>query len=92
LSKISSTEARDTGLRLVVPLKITSIIDSPRNSDAFDSPSTQRTASIMFDLPQPFGPTTPTSCPGKATAVGSTKDLKPESLSLVRRMQVMAKA
>jgi hypothetical protein len=36
-------------------------MDSPRNSDAFDSPSTQRTASMMFDLPQPFGPTTPTN-------------------------------
>src|SRR5690606_37032568 len=87
LSKISSTDARDTGFLLVEPLKITSIIDSPRNSEAFDSPSTQRTASMMFDLPQPFGPTTPTSCPGRDTVVGSTKDLKPASLSLVRRMR-----
>jgi hypothetical protein len=30
---------------------------------ALDSPSTQRTASMMLDLPQPLGPTTPTSWP-----------------------------
>jgi hypothetical protein len=53
-------------LALPEPLKITSCIDSPRNSEAFDSPSTQRTESITLDLPQPFGPTTPTSCPGSA--------------------------
>jgi hypothetical protein len=33
----------------------------------------------MFDFPQPLGPTTPTSCPGTFTVVGSTKDLKPAS-------------
>ncbi len=56
MSKTSSTLARLAGLRLPEPLKITSCIDSPRSSLAFDSPSTQRTASMMFDLPQPFGP------------------------------------
>jgi len=61
LSNTSSTEARPAGLRWVEPLKMTSCIDSPRSSEAFDSPSTQRTASMMFDLPQPLGPTTPTS-------------------------------
>jgi hypothetical protein len=35
LSKTSSTAARDTGLRVPEPLKITSCIDSPRNSEAF---------------------------------------------------------
>jgi hypothetical protein len=39
----------------------------------------------MFDLPQPFGPTTPTSCPGSTKLVGSAKDLKPESLMELRR-------
>ena len=87
LSKTSSTAARDTGLRPPEPLKMTSCIDSPRNSEALDSPSTQRTASITFDLPHPFGPTTPTSCPGREIVVGSTKDLKPASLSFVRRMK-----
>src|SRR5437867_11828521 len=85
LSKISSTEARPTGLRSPAPLKMTSCIDSPRRAEAFDSPSTQRTASMTFDLPQPLGPTMPTSCPGVAIDVGSTNDLKPESLICVSR-------
>jgi hypothetical protein len=85
LSNTSSTLARPAGLRTVVPLKMTSCIDSPRSSLARDSPSTQRTASMMLDLPQPLGPTTPTSCPGSTKLVGSAKDLKPESLMELRR-------
>src|SRR3954467_15412430 len=85
LSKCSSTDARPTGLRSPAPLKITSCIDSPRSSDAFDSPSTQRTASIILDFPQPFGPTTPTSWPGTWKLVGSTKDLNPDNLIEVKR-------
>src|SRR5664279_3944256 len=85
LSKCSSTEARPTGLRAPAPLKMTSCIDSPRSADAFDSPSTQRTASMTLDLPQPLGPTMPTSWPGVAIVVGSTNDLNPESLICVRR-------
>ena len=85
LSKKSSTDARPTALRSPAPLKITSCIDSPRSAEAFDSPSTQRTASITLDLPQPLGPTMPTSWPGVAMAVGSTNDLKPASLMWVRR-------
>src|SRR5688572_28145160 len=65
---------------------MTSCIESPRSAEARVSPSTQRTASITFDLPQPFGPTTPTSWPGTWIAVGSTKDLKPESFICVRRI------
>ena len=64
---------------------MTSCIDSPRNSEAFDSPKTQRTASIILDLPQPFGPTTPTSWPGTWKLVGSTKDLNPDNLMEVKR-------
>ncbi len=45
----------------------------------------QRTASMMFDFPHPFGPTTPTSCPGTLTVAGSTKDLNPASLIWVSR-------
>ena len=85
MSNTSSTDEREAGLRLVVPLKITSCIDSPRSSLALDSPSTQRTASMMLDLPQPLGPTTPTSWPGSRKLVGSAKDLKPESLMESRR-------
>src|SRR5471030_2516747 len=85
LSNTSSTEARLTGFLSVEPLKITSCMCSPRNCFADDSPSTQRTASITLDLPQPLGPTTPTSCPGTEIEVGSTKDLKPESFTEISR-------
>jgi hypothetical protein len=40
---------------------------------------------MMFDLPHPFGPTTPTSCPGTWKLVGSTKDLNPDNLMEDRR-------
>jgi hypothetical protein len=92
LSKCSSTDARPTGLRSPAPLKMTSCIDSPRSADAFDSPSTQRTASMTLDLPQPLGPTMPTSWPGVAIAVGSTNDLNPASLICVRRKAGLSKS
>jgi hypothetical protein len=40
---------------------------------------------MMFDLPHPFGPTTPTNCPGTWKLVGSTKDLNPDNLMEDRR-------
>src|SRR6266850_8202532 len=89
LSKISSTAARASAWRFPEPLKITSCIESPRSADARDSPSTQRTASMTLDFPQPFGPTTPTSWPGTWIEVGSTKDLNPESFICVSRTQKM---
>src|SRR5204863_8030206 len=79
LSKISSTDARASGFLFTEPLKITSCIESPRKAAARLSPSTQRTASMTFDLPQPLGPTTPTSWPGTWIEVGSTKDLNQDS-------------
>ncbi len=87
LSKISSTAACDTGLRAELPEKITSVSESPRRRLAALSPITQRIASMMFDLPQPFGPTTPVMLVGRCSVVGSTKDLKPESLIVERRMR-----
>ena len=48
---------------------------------------TQRTASMTFDLPQPFGPTTPVKLLGNVTAVGSTNDLNPASLIFVKRIE-----
>ncbi len=61
-------------------------MDAPRRYLAELSPITQRTASIVFDLPHPFGPTTPTRLLGIETVVGSTKDLNPETLILFNRM------
>jgi len=40
---------------------------------------------MMLDLPQPFGPTIPIKLLGNLMVVVSTKDLKPESLILLRR-------
>jgi len=60
-------------------------MDSPRKADAFDSPSTQRIASITFDFPQPLGPTTPTKSLEIGITVGSAKVLKPASLICERR-------
>src|SRR5687768_2464591 len=61
-------------------------MESPRRCLAEISPITQRTASMMLDLPQPFGPTTPVRLPGKLTAVGSTNDLNPANLILLSRI------
>ena len=77
------------GLRVEEPLKITSSIVSPRICFEL-SPITQRTASIMFDLPQPLGPTMPTIELGKSKVVGSTKDLNPAILIDVRRINYLA--
>ena len=74
-------------MRVVVPLKMTSCMDSPRNSLALLSPKTQRTASMMLDFPQPLGPTTPTSWPGNRKLVGSAKDLNPDNLMELRRTE-----
>src|SRR5205809_8030302 len=89
LSKMSSTVAWLTGLRVEEPEKITSVRLSPRRRLAELSPITQRTASMMFDLPQPFGPTTPVMLVGRCSTVGSTKDLKPDSLMVERRMELI---
>ena len=52
------------------------------------SPITQRKASTRFDLPQPFGPTTPVRPGSIRKSVGSTKDLNPISRSRVSFMLV----
>lgn len=58
LSIVRLTCARPSGGREDVPAKITSSIDVPRRFFAPCSPITQVSASTMFDLPEPFGPTT----------------------------------
>src|SRR6201989_3109452 len=88
LSKISSTAAWPTGLRALELEKMTSVRESPRRRLAADSPMTQRMASMMFDLPQPLGPTTPVILGGRCSVVGSTNDLNPASLIVVRRIMV----
>ena len=59
------------------PAKITSCMVWPRTARGDCSPSAQSTASVMFDLPDPLGPTI-TDTPGaKSSLVRSGKDLKP---------------
>ena len=54
------------------------------------SPIAHRTASVTFNLPEPFGPTT-TLTPGpKSRCVRSGKDLKPFNVSDFRRIQFPA--
>src|SRR5665213_3765107 len=63
------------------PEKITSSMPPARMALAELAPITQRKASKRFDLPQPFGPTTPVTPGSIRNSVGSTKDLKPERRS-----------
>src|SRR5207344_2481217 len=72
-----------TGRRVAAPWKITSSILPPRSRRADCSPSTHRTASDTFDLPQPLGPTMAVTPDSKVNSTVSANDLKPESSSFV---------
>src|ERR1700754_2365008 len=75
------TSAKSRCGRVAVPAKITSSMPPPRNDLGLDSPMAQRSASRRFDLPQPLGPTTPVRPGSILSSAGSTKLLKPLSLS-----------
>src|SRR5689334_25317333 len=75
------TSAKSRAGRSAVPAKITSSMPAPRMDLGELSPITQRIASSTLDLPQPFGPTIPVSPSSTRSSAGSTKLLKPESLS-----------
>src|SRR5215210_4689102 len=75
------TSAKSRGGRVAVPAKMTSSIPPPRSDLGLASPITQRIASSRLDLPQPLGPTTPVSPGSMRSSAGSTKLLKPLSLS-----------
>ena len=84
LSKTSSTAARATGLRWPEPLKITSCIDSPRSSGGFRFAEHQHSIHHV-GFAAAVGADDTDQLPRQgAMVVGSTKDLKPASLSLVR--------
>jgi len=57
-------------------------MESPRSLLAELSPITQRTASMTLDLPQPFGPTTPTRLLGNGMVVGVYKGFEAGKLYL----------
>src|SRR5689334_3803058 len=76
-SSTSSTSAPRPPWRPGAPPKITSCMDCPRTASGDCSPSAHSTASVMFDLPEPFGPTI-TLTPGpNSSRVRSGNDLKP---------------
>ena len=77
LSKSTVTSATPNALRLPLPEKITSSILLPRRYLALCSPNTQRMASEILLLPEPFGPTTAVIPLSKVNSVLSAKDLKP---------------
>ena len=56
LSMTTSTSAALEPLTPWPPAKITSFIVWPRTASGLCSPSAHSTASVMFDLPEPFGP------------------------------------
>jgi hypothetical protein len=68
---------RAAGLHARPPPKMTSCMDWPRTASGLCSPIAHSTASVTFDLPEPFGPTM-TDTPGpNSSFVRSGKDLKP---------------
>ena len=77
LSITTSTSAAPEPPTPWPPAKITSFIVWPRTASGLCSPSAQSTPSVMFDLPEPFGPTI-TDTPGpNSSFVREGKDLKP---------------
>src|SRR5688572_26574953 len=88
LSRKSETSVRLTGRRVAAPWKITSSILPPRRRRADCSPSTQRTASETFDLPQPLGPTMAVTPSSNDRVTVSANDLKPDSSNLVSFMSL----
>jgi hypothetical protein len=86
LSNVIVTSAMPWGPRFDEPAKMTSVIERPRRCRALCSPMHQRIESTMFDFPQPFGPTMPTTSWSKWMTVRSTNDLKPEISSFLMCM------
>ena len=74
--------------RLPEPEKITSSMPEARMDLYEFSPMTQRMASTRFDLPHPFGPTTPVRPGSIWKSVASQKLLKPTSLNLLNFIPV----
>src|SRR6516225_3949939 len=74
---VSVTSARPSGGREAVPANTTSSILPPRSLLAPCSPITQAKASTMFDLPDPFGPTTQVIPGSNRNEVAEAKDLNP---------------
>ena len=95
LSIVITTSAWFRDGRLPEPAKITASMSAARSDLCEVSPIAQRSASTRFDLPQPFGPTTPVRPGSIMKSVGSTKDLKPwrrRRVSFIRHTSLLAGA
>src|SRR5215469_1025158 len=79
---VSVTSARPSGGLEAVPANTTSSILPPRRLLAPCSPITQAKASTMFDLPDPFGPTTQVIPGSNRSDVAEAKDLNPRRVRL----------
>src|SRR5260370_11590362 len=77
------TSARPSGGLDDVPAKTTSSIFPPRSDFAPCSPMTQHSASTMFDLPDPFGPTAQVIPGSKRSVVAEATDLNPRNATLL---------
>jgi hypothetical protein len=77
LSITTSTSAAPDPLTPCPPAKITSFMSWPRTASGDCSPSAHSTASVMFDLPDPFGPTITETPVPNSSLVRCGKDLKP---------------
>ena len=86
LSNESETSAKLVAFLFFVPLKMIFSIFSDRNVRIFCSPNTHLIASTIFDLPQPFGPTTPVIPLSKLMVTLSPKLLNPLSSNLVNNI------
>ena len=86
LSIVKTTSALPSGARPAEPEKITSSIFPPRNVFAPCSPITHAIASTMFDLPEPFGPTTAVIPGSNSKVVAEAKDLNPRKVRLFKCM------
>src|SRR5690606_38432416 len=73
----TSTSARPTERLPVAPWKMRSVLSSALNAAALPPPVVQRSASMMLDLPDPFGPMIAVTPGANSIVVRSPKLLKP---------------
>ena len=90
LDNVSDISARFTGFRLLLPLKMRSVIRVLRRVLDLCSPMTQRIASETLLFPQPLGPTMAVKPFLNSRLVESTNDLKPSISKFFRYMRSSA--
>src|SRR5699024_7063618 len=87
VAMVSSTRARPSAERPVVPANIASSVLPPRRFLAPCSPIPHDSASTTFDFPEPLGPITEVIPGSKSNVVFDAKDLQPRIVRVLRYMQ-----